>query len=138
MLGTCARGACAQCASLFLISKTAGRNALKFGCVARGPVAMRFTQDGKFCTNASVTVTHLSTFIRSRSFSAQKASYWYGIPIMYLTTDQHFLVKECSIILIIAESPFSLKADTSFILANCARASSMSKNPRRIIVLLRR
>ena len=42
-----------------------------------GRVAMRFTQDGRFCTNASVTVTHLSTSIRSCSFIAQKASYWY-------------------------------------------------------------
>ena len=46
-------------------------------CVARGPVAMHFTQDGRFCTNASVTVTHLSTSIRSRSFIAQKALVYY-------------------------------------------------------------
>ena len=43
--------------------------------VVRGPVAMRFTQDGRFCTNAGVTVTHLSTSVRPRSFTAQKASY---------------------------------------------------------------
>ena len=43
-------------------------------CVARVPVAMRFTQDGirTFYTNASVTVTHLSTSIHSRSFIAPK------------------------------------------------------------------
>ena len=45
-------------------------------CVARG-VAMCVTQGGRICTNASVTVTHLSTSIRSRSFIAQKASYWF-------------------------------------------------------------
>ena len=45
-------------------------------CVARGPVAMHFTQDAIFCTNASVNVTHLSTSIRFRLFIAQKASYW--------------------------------------------------------------
>ena len=45
-------------------------------CVDRGLLAMCFTQDGRFFTNARVTVTHLSTSIRSRSFIAQKASYW--------------------------------------------------------------
>ena len=41
-------------------------------CVGRGPVTMRFTQNGRFCTNASVTFSHLSTSIRSRSFIAPK------------------------------------------------------------------
>ena len=50
-------------------------------CVARGPVAMRTTRDGKLCTNASVTVTYLSTSTRSRSFIAQKASYWLVISV---------------------------------------------------------
>ena len=37
---------------------------------------MRFTQDGRFVTNASVTFTHLSRSIRSRSFIARKESYF--------------------------------------------------------------
>ena len=39
-------------------------------CVASGPVAMRFTEDVRFCTKASVTVTHLGTSIPPRSFIA--------------------------------------------------------------------
>ena len=46
-------------------------------CVVRGPMAMRFTQDGRFCTSASVTIIHLSASVHSRSFIAQKASYWF-------------------------------------------------------------
>ena len=41
-------------------------------------------QDGRFCTNASVTVTHLSTSIGSRSFIAQKASYCFIYTYLYI------------------------------------------------------
>ena len=53
-------------------------------CAARGPVAKRFRQDGRFYTNVSVTVTHLSRTIRSRKFIGQMASYWYFMDIMRL------------------------------------------------------
>ena len=89
MLGKCARGAVGTrreqlCASLFHVyvripSPCLGSSwtdCTEIWCVVRGHVAVCFTQDGIFCTNASVTVTHLSTSIRSRSFIAQKASYW--------------------------------------------------------------
>ena len=33
-------------------------NCTEIWCMARRPVAMHFTQDGRICTNAYVTVTH--------------------------------------------------------------------------------
>ena len=42
---------------------------------------MHFRHDGGICTSTWVTVTHLSTSIRSRSFIAQKASYWLYLSI---------------------------------------------------------
>ena len=41
-------------------------------CVARGPVARRLTRYGRFCTNAGVTVTNLSTSIRTSIRSSPK------------------------------------------------------------------
>ena len=58
---TCARADVRMCASLLRIPGTAGRTALKFGVWLgdQWAVAMRFTYDGGFCTNANVaTVLH--------------------------------------------------------------------------------
>ena len=50
-------------------------------CVVRGPLAI-FTHDGDVRMSASVTV-HTFRHIRSHSFIAQKAFYWYAPSYIY-------------------------------------------------------
>ena len=71
-----------MCAPLFPYLGNGWTDCAKTWCVVRGPLAMRFTQNGGYAHSARLTYTHLSTSVtRSRSFIAQKACYWfYDIP----------------------------------------------------------
>ena len=81
MLGACARAAVGTAAREYVhipfpYLGNGWTDCLEIWRVAWGPVAIRLTQDGRFCTNASVTVANLSTSIRFRLFIAQKTFYW--------------------------------------------------------------
>ena len=77
---TCAR------AHPFLYLGNGWMDCAEIWCVARGPLAMHFTRDGDTCAGTRATVTHFSTSIRSRSFIAKKASYWFNAQWILITS----------------------------------------------------